>query len=285
MSPTGENEAYALSRQTLIDAIRALQPLPQGSVILVGAHAVYLRAPEVITGISPFTYDGDLAVNPAKIRFARHIPEHLERSGFRFRNRYGGMYERSDASPDALGATNIDVLVPEAMDHLWATERYGTADVRAALVQPGLELCLVDHSTMNIASIGSSDRGETSVEVAGVLALLVAKGWKIGERFQQGPDAFLEVKKDIADIYRLLRVAQADDIERVARSLPREGPYRGVALEGANHIGEICGPDGPGPALLSDLIGTSDEAQLILDTLETFAEPFPDRVANALAAP
>ena len=64
MLPAGDANAYALARRTLVDAVIALQDLAPTAFVLVGAHAVYLRAPENDLGIPAFTLDGDLAVNP-----------------------------------------------------------------------------------------------------------------------------------------------------------------------------------------------------------------------------
>jgi len=150
--------------------------------------------------MSPFTLDGDLAADPRKIRRARAIPDHLEPAGFVFRNEYGGFYSLDDVTEDDRYASKIDVLVPQAVEHLWEAEDYSTRDSRATHSQQGLELCLLDHSPMALRPIDFDDVSEpVVVEVASILALLVAKGWKIGERFEQGPDAFEEVRKDIAD--------------------------------------------------------------------------------------
>ncbi len=75
MSPPGDGRGYAIARRTLIHALRALAPLPEGSFVLVGAQAVYLRAPNGIATIAPFTLDGDLAADPRKIGSARAIPD------------------------------------------------------------------------------------------------------------------------------------------------------------------------------------------------------------------
>ena len=85
MNGTGASDAkgYAIARSALFDALLALAPLPEKSFVLVGAQAVYLRAPEeVIPSIPAFTLDGDLVADPLKLRRPRLIIEHLERGGF-----------------------------------------------------------------------------------------------------------------------------------------------------------------------------------------------------------
>lgn len=71
MSRSGNYRGYAISRNALIDAVRSLETLPHGSYILVGAQAVYLRAPEPIAFVAAFTFDGDLLVDPAIYVFRR----------------------------------------------------------------------------------------------------------------------------------------------------------------------------------------------------------------------
>jgi hypothetical protein len=283
MSLLGDARGYGIARRTLIQALRALAPLPEGSFVLVGAQAVYLRAPEGIAAIAPFTLDGDLAADPRKIRTARSIPDHLERAGFVFRNDYGGFYSRGDASPDERYASNIDILVPHTVDHLWEAESYGIRDSRATQSQRGLELCLVDHSPMRLGSVEmSDDSGSVVVEVASILALLVAKGWKIGERLEQGTDAFQEARGDIADVYRLLRAGTPEEMAAVLRQLPRYGEVRDIARTGAMYVRNLCGSLGAGLVLLSEILGRGEEAHLILASLEVLAEDFGALVDTAL---
>ena len=250
---------------------------------MVGAQAVYLRAPEGITAIAAFTLDGDLAADPRKIRRARSIPEHLERAGFVFRSDIGGFYSHSGAAPDDRYASKLDILVPQGVAHLWEAEGYDQRDRHATHSQPGLELCLVDNSPMRLSPIGSNDDAESvMVDVASILALLVAKGWKIGERFEQGPDAFQDVRKDIADVYRLLRARQPAEGDTVLRQLPRDGTIREVARRGARYVGDLCGSGGAGVALLSEILGRSEEARIIIASLEILAAEFAASSETAL---
>lgn len=283
MNRFGDDRGYAIARRTLIDGLRALAPLPPGSVVLVGAHAVYLRAPEVIRAMSPFTLDGDLLADPRKIRRARAIPDCLARAGFVFRNEYGGFYTRRDAVPDEAYASRLDILVPRTVEHLWEAKGYNRRDSLATHSQQGLELCLLDHSPMEITLIDAQDAsGSAVVEVASILALLVAKGWKIGERSEQGTDAFQAVRKDIADVYRLLRVAVAEEMEAVLRRLAGHAHVREIAGTGAKYLRDLCGTGRPGAALLSEALGRGEEATVIVASLEVLAEEFADLVEESL---
>jgi hypothetical protein len=275
MNLSGDARGYAIARRTLIHAVRALAPLSRDGFILVGAHAVYLRAPELIPVITPFTLDGDLAADPRKIRVARRIPDYLEPAGFVFRDQYGGFYSRADAAPEDRYASKIDILVPEGMNHLWDGANYGTRDALAVHSQPGLELCVVDHSRMRLGPIGA-DQGRieaVDVEVASALALLIAKGWKIGERHEQGREMFEEARKDVADVYRLLRAADPEEMKKALIGLP-SAELRDVARAGADHVRTLCGRGGDGTALFAETLGAGEEAAIMVASLEVLAEEF-----------
>jgi hypothetical protein len=92
MSLTGDSEGYAIVRRTLISGFRALASFPKNSFVLVGAHAVYLRAVENIPSIAPFTLDGDLVADPRMIGRPRRIRDHLEAAGFVLRGSTPGLY-------------------------------------------------------------------------------------------------------------------------------------------------------------------------------------------------
>jgi hypothetical protein len=283
MNLSGGARGYAIARRTLIHAVRALAPLSRDGFVLVGAHAVYLRAPEPIPVIGPFTLDGDLAADPRKIRVARRIPDCLEPAGFVFRSQYGGFYSLASAAPEDRYASKIDILVPEAMSHLWEGVGYGKRDALAVHSQPGLELCLVDHSPMRLGPVEGDQEGIEAVEVdvATALALLVAKGWKIGERHEQGRDAFQEARKDIADVYRLLRAADSEEMKPVLTALP-SAVLRDVARAGANHVRSLCGRGGDGSALFAEVLGAGEEAEIMVASLEVLAEEFGAFVEVAL---
>ena len=64
MAPISEvDELYAMARRVLLDALDALGP-HRDAIVLVGAHAVYLRVGAADLAVAPFTTDGDLAIDP-----------------------------------------------------------------------------------------------------------------------------------------------------------------------------------------------------------------------------
>ena len=78
MLPAGDANAYAVARRTLVDAVIALQNLSSEAFVLVGAHAVYLRAPENDLGIAPFTLDGVTLPTLRVLRDDRHVGESVQ---------------------------------------------------------------------------------------------------------------------------------------------------------------------------------------------------------------
>jgi hypothetical protein len=283
MSLTGDARNYATARKTLISGLVALADLPPGSFVLVGAHAVYLRAPGHIPSMAPFTLDGDLAADPRKIGRPRDILDRLEAAGFSLRGEHGGLYGIPDAPQDEKEASKLDILVPQGVAHLWNMDGYGARDASATMEQPGLELALFDHSPMLLAQIDLDQHPHSiSVEVAGTVALLVAKGWKIGERFEQGGDAFQEVAKDVGDVYRLLAASNPAETRASLERLPLQGDLRGIARKGARYLLDLCSSGGVGTALLRNILGRSEEADVIVASLEVLVEEFHADVEASL---
>jgi hypothetical protein len=281
ISPGASAEAYALARRTLLEAAEALQKISQDGFVLVGAHAVYLRAPEQLLGLPAFTYDGDLVVNPRRIVHAAIVKECMEAAAFELRGRMSGLYVRRGIPEPQAEAARVDLLVPEGTTHAWSAERY---DSRATHVQPGLEVCLYDHSTMHVTTL---DDGRAPIaielEVAGVVGLILAKAWKLAERAAAGADAFADVTKDVSDVYRLLRVS---DVEATIATLQQCAHHRDAldcARRGAEALREVMAPNGPGQATLRSMIVSTAEAERAALSLGYLSQRFADAVDTAIA--
>jgi hypothetical protein len=123
------------------------------------------------------------------------------------------------------------------------------------------------------------------VEVAGTVALLVAKGWKIGERSEQGNDAFREVGKDITDVYRLLRASKIDELRTTLQSILLNGNLHSITRTGAMYLWRSCSHDGPGIALLREMLGKGPEVDLVVASLEALVEEFHELVESCLKVP
>lgn len=278
----GDAEAYTIARRTLVEATIALQSLAPEAFVLVGAHAVYLRAPENDLGVPAFTLDGDLAVNPTLLTGSRAVRVRLGEAGFDLRERHSGLYERRGVHVDVQRASRVDIFVPAAFEYAWSSEGY---DARAVMVQPGLEACLVDRSPMELVTLDDGrPRLSASIHVAGIVALLVAKGWKIGERYEQGPEAFAEVRKDLGDIYRLLRASDPDETAATLRVLRDDRHVREAVRTGARYLRELCAGRGAGLREFSTLLGSSAGQRTATASLAALTEEFTETVESVFAA-
>jgi hypothetical protein len=96
---------YVAARQILLDALMALEPHLH-AVIVVGAHAVYIRTGDAGIAIAPFTTDADLALEPRILADRPELGRLFHEAGF----------EREESKPGAWVATTSiegrDVLVP-----------------------------------------------------------------------------------------------------------------------------------------------------------------------------
>jgi len=283
MRPVSPAEAYAVSRRTLVEATIALQTLSPAVFVLVGAHAVQLRAPENALGLPAFTFDGDFVVNPAGPIRSRAVRGTLEAAGFGLRDKQSGLYERPRAPREMRRATQIDVFVPAAFEHEWDSDAY---DARATMAQPGLEACLIDRSPMEVATVDDGRPYQSAaVDVAGVVALLVAKGWKIGERYDQGPEAFAEVRKDLGDVYRLLQASTPDENANILRALRADRSIRESVSVGSRRLADLCTTGAVGLREFGALLGRSEGQRRAVASFAALVEEFTETVDRVFAEP
>ena len=135
------------AREGLLDAAEALGPHSE-AVILVGAQAIYVHTGEAGAGfgVSPFTYDADIALDPAMLGSDPTIIEAMAGAGFNLTDQ-PGLYRRESGA-------QVDLLVPEAVGG--PGRRGARLDVhgnRAAMKVHGLEGALVSHAPREISSL------------------------------------------------------------------------------------------------------------------------------------
>lgn len=267
MSGADEGRAQA-ARDLLAVAAEALRPLGLANFVLVGAQAVYLRTSRTLPNLPAYTYDADIL---ADTRFVSRtdIYDRLIDSGFQLRGKMPGFFRLGSPSI-APGVAVLDMLVPERGVPMTETD-LNSRGLNAAFSQPGLEMCVVDNSPLYITP-------EIKLNVAGLTGLIVAKSWKIGERFDQGPDAFELVGKDIADVFRLLSAGNRTIYEDAVRALPPEAYVRASVRAGSDRLRETCSIGGPGQALIARMMGSSDEAPAIVAALPILVDEFCDVV-------
>lgn len=216
MNPEPVAPEYVAARRALLDVLEILERQRQ-SLVLVGAQAVYLRAPAEDGERASFTTDGDLAINPELLADEPDIGEVLISAG----------YERGP-NPGAFIAPSgieIDLMVPDGA--LPPSTRRSVnlegQSIFTARRTPGLELALFDADPVSIRALEISDTREIVVRVAGGAALAVAKLIKLEERLaSQRRDRV--ISKDAGDLLRLLRYCDAVAIGRRLAELASQEP-------------------------------------------------------------
>src|SRR5439155_13892652 len=104
-----------LRRRTrgLLDALDALGE-QRDAVVLVGAQAIYLHTGDTDLAVPAFTTDGDLAIEPARLKPQPKLAEAMERAHFRPGIQPGRWYcELSE--PGVLTSIPDDLMDPELM--------------------------------------------------------------------------------------------------------------------------------------------------------------------------
>jgi hypothetical protein len=212
---------------------------------------------------------------------SRAVRARLQEVGFDLRDVQSGLYERRGVNVDIRRASRVDIFVPEKFGYAWNSEGY---DARAVMVQAGLEACLVDRSQMELATLDDGEpRLTVNVHVAGIVALLVAKGWKIGERYDQDPGTFADVRKDIGDIYRLLRASDPDDNLETLRMLRDDRHVHESVRTGARHLRKLCTAGGAGLREFSALLRPSLGERTATASLAALVEEFVEMVESVSA--
>ncbi len=212
------------SRRAIINVVAVLAAHSE-SLTLVGAHAVLLRTMDLDAPRMP-TGDGDLGVTPGLVGDVPSIETLLAQAGYEHRTTARpGLWgrERYDEADGRRGfREKIDLLAPHGLSGASSRTRRGVPTLQPAHDKlavgnaVGLELASFNRSPMTITDFADP---ELSVEifVAGIPALILAKGSKIGERMRdprKGPVR----DKDFGDLWRLAAVAAADQtVREIAR--------------------------------------------------------------------
>lgn len=202
-----------LARRVLLDALDALGA-HRDALVLVGAQAVYLRVGEADLAVAPFTTDGDLAVDPARLAEVPPLEAALMAAGFRPKSHdsVGVWITRRQTAAAIDAEVAVDLLVPAAASPGSGRRaaRLRGHDPRVARIVRGLEGAMVDEDVMTLAALETADARSFNLRIAGPAALLVAKVHKIAER--QATDR--QIDKDALDVLRLLRGTETAELAR-----------------------------------------------------------------------
>jgi len=234
----GPSPEYVEARRVLLDALEALGP-HRAAVVLAGAQAVYLRTGPSSLAIAEHTTDGDLAVDPRLLEDAPLLGELMEAAGFKLAKLQGseepGIWQVSAEVEGREQKIPVDLIVPAGVAPPGGTRgaRLGPHGKRAARKAVGLEAALVDNDAMSITALDPADQRSSSVRVAGVAALLVAKTHKLNDRVEAGRDDRLD-DKDASDVVRLLQTSAPSSVAKTLSGLldhPSAGQPTAQALE------------------------------------------------------
>jgi hypothetical protein len=179
------DEFYVLARSVLLDALEALGPHREASV-LVGAQAIYLRVGEAELAVAPFTTDGDLVIDPRRLSDVPPVEQGLIEAGFALKGgtNVGIWVTRRATRTHPEVEVAVDLLVPAAVSTATGSRaaRLRGHEPRAARVARGLEGVLLDADLMRVGALDDSDVRGFDVRVAGPAGLLVSKLHKIADR-------------------------------------------------------------------------------------------------------
>jgi hypothetical protein len=240
--PAVMNTLYAVARTVLLDALEALNE-QRDAVILVGAQAIYLHTGDADIAVPAFTTDGDLVIEPSRLKDEPRLVEAMERAQFA-PGRQPGSWVATREVDSVLTTIPIDLLVPEAVAGGGRrAARLGNHGDRTGRRARGLEGALVDYDFHTLRGLAPDDPRACDIRVAGPSALLVAKAHKVSDRNQE-PQAKRLGDKDGLDVLRLLRGVES---RRLADGLIR---LRQESVS-ATVTGEAI-------TLLSDLFGSPD---------------------------
>ncbi|MDO8152289.1 GSU2403 family nucleotidyltransferase fold protein [Isoptericola sp. b408] len=222
------------SRSALLDAAEALGT-QRGSVIVIGAQAVYLHTGSLRVALAEATKDSDVVLDPRLLHEDPLIEDAMKEAGF-VPTDQPGSWVTSDG-------VLVDLMVPEALAGSGGRPgaRIPPHGNRAARRAVGLEAALVDNHLMSVSALAADDPREVTLKVAGPAALMVAKMHKIAERLG-GPRSS---DKDAHDVYRLFRQFETDELTDPFTRLLADDVSAEVTELALQHVGSLLatGPE------------------------------------------
>lgn len=242
--PGAPDPEYILARKVLFDALEALGD-QRSAVVLVGAQAIYFHTGDADLAVAPYTTDGDVALDPSRLKDNPRLAEALRGAGFSADTQHVGTWIMSRPLEGRSVDVKIDLMVPEAVGGPGRRgARLGLHGNKAARKARGLEATLVDRQQTRIEALDDEDGRTFDVAVAGPAALLVAKLHKIAERVDNPGRS---VDKDALDVLRLLRAVSTDVMADGIHTLLNEEISAGVTEEALTFLRDLFSePSRPG---------------------------------------
>lgn len=243
----GPDPLYVAARAVLLDALEALGQ-QRSAVILVGAQAIYLHTGDAELAVAAYTTDGDLAIDPGRLRPEPLLEAALRDAGFVPGDAVGSWISRRTVD-NAEADVAIDLMVPASVGGPGRrAARLGSHGERVARKARGLEAALVDNRVHTIAALESADRRVFEIAIAGPAALLVGKLHKIAERTSHPRR---ESDKDALDVLRLLQATSTDELAETVKTLLAGGSAREVTREAMTHLHNLFSTSAARGALMA----------------------------------
>lgn len=242
--PGAPDPEYVLARKVLLDALEGLGE-QRGAVVIVGAQAIYLHTGDAELAVAPYTTDGDVVIDPSRLRNDLKLAEALGGAGFSADTRYVGTWIMRRPLEGRPVDVKIDLMVPEAVGGPGRRgARLRIHGNRTARKARGLEATLVDQQQRTIHTLEDEDDRTFEVAVAGPAALLLAKLHKIAERVDT-PSR--REDKDALDILRLLQAVPTEVIADAVRTVLDEEISAEVTEEALSFLRDLFSePSRPG---------------------------------------
>ena len=242
--PGAPDPEYVLARKVLLDALEGLGE-QRGAVVIVGAQAIYLHTGDAELAVAPYTTDGDVVIDPSRLRNDPKLAEALNGAGFSADTQHVGTWIMRRPLEGRPVEVKIDLMVPEAVGGPGRRGAHlGIHGNRTARKARGLEATLVDQQQRTIESLEDKDDRAFDVAVAGPAALVVAKLHKIAERVDT-PGR--REDKDALDILRLLQAVPTEVIADGVRALLEEEISAEVTEEALSFLRDLfTEPSRPG---------------------------------------
>lgn len=237
---TALDPLYVSARRTLLDVLDALAP-HTNAVIVVGAHAVYIRTGNAGISVAPFTTDADFALNPSVLGENPSLQSLLEAAGFERDLRQPGAWLATTSRGESI-AIPIDLMVPSASapNPNKRSVALPGHDKMATRTASGLEAVLVDNDVLSVGALDPADTRSLQVRVAGPTGLMIAKLHKLHDRLALPDDRRL-ADKDAGDVYRLMQSTETELFIATTRNLLDNGLTAATTQNGLAYLGELFG--------------------------------------------
>jgi hypothetical protein len=230
---------YFVARSALLDALEALHE-QRDAVILVGAQAIYIHTGDADIAVPAYTTDGDLLLEPGRLKDEPKLAKAMERAQFRRGLQPGSwLCEREvDSVPTTIP---VDLLVPQALGGgRGRGARLGPHGNRTGRQTRGMEAAVVDYAPHRLTSLSAGDPRVFDIRLAGPAALLVAKLHKLNERSQERKAKRLK-DKDALDVLRILRAVPSEVLKEKLDRLRNDDLAGTVTHEALDYLRTLFG--------------------------------------------